>query len=240
VLSTFAKAYGIEYSLLADVGSHVIRDFGILNTMIEPAAEEYYGIPIPGSYLVGTDGRVAGRFFHREYQVRETAATVLHAGFDVAVDPASMAHDEVETEGVSVRAELAATELHTHQRAYVYVHLNLADGLHVYGEPIPEGYVPTRVSATATDGLVIGEPEYPATTPFSIEGLTEQFHVFGGDVKIALPVTSEIREAGTAAIDVEVSYQACTGQMCYLPRTDKLHIKLATAPSVREAGPSVR
>jgi hypothetical protein len=236
VLSTFAKAYGIEYPLLADVGSNVIRDFGILNTLINPAEEEYHGIPIPGSYLVGTDGRVAGKFFHREYQVRETAATVLHAGFNLPVDPASMVHDEVHAEGVTVRAELAATELHTRQRSYVYVHLGLADGLHVYGEPIPEGYVPTRVRAVATDGLVIGEPEYPATTPFSIEGLTEEFHVFGGDVKIALPITSEIREVGTAAIDVEVSYEACTDQMCYLPRTDKLHIEVATAPSVREAG----
>lgn len=235
VLSTFAKAYGIEYPLLADVGSNVIREFGILNTLVDAAEEEYYGIPTPGSYLAGTDGRVVGKFFHREYQVRETGATVLHAGFDLPIDPASAIHDAVHTEGVSVRAELAATALHTHQRAYVYVHLNLDEGLHVYGEPIPEGYAPTWVSTAATEGLVIGEPQYPATTPFSIEGLTEQFNVFGGDVRIALPVTSEIREVGTAAIDVTVCYQACTDQMCYLPQRHILRIEVPTAPSVREA-----
>ena len=232
VLSSFADEYGIEFPLLSDVGSSVIRDFGILNTMIRPE-EEYYGIPYPGTYLVDTDGRVSHKFFNRQYQVRETAATVLRTGFRLPVDPSRIVSAEAGTDNVTVTAELMATELRSRQRTEIYVTIDLNEGLHVYGEPIPEGYIPTTVTATGTEGLVIGEPKYPPTKPFRVEGLDDEFHVFDGEVQIIVPVVSTIREKGSAAVDLEVSYQACTNQYCLIPRKESLHIEFGTGPSIR-------
>ena len=48
MLAGFAGEYGIEYPLLADEGSKVIEQFGILNTLVLPD-EPVYGIPYPGS-----------------------------------------------------------------------------------------------------------------------------------------------------------------------------------------------
>jgi hypothetical protein len=233
VLSGFAEEYGIEYPLLADVGSSVIRDYGILNTLVRPEEEEHYGIPFPGTYLVEPDGRVGHKFFNRQYRVRETATTVLSTGFHAPVDASSVVSDKAGTDDVTVTAALMATVLHPRQRAEIHVTIDLDEGLHVYGEPIPDGYIPTTVTVTGTEGLSIGEPEYPPTRPFRVEGLNDEFHVFDGEVRIVVPLVSTIREEGTAAVDLEVSYQACTDAYCLIPRKDSLHIEFGTAPSVR-------
>ena len=233
VLSTFAEEHGITFPLLADVGSGVICEFGILNTLIKPEEKEYYGIPFPGSYLVDNDGKVAARFFNREYQVRETASTVLRSGFHLPGDSSLMVHDGVEGQGVAVLAELTANKLRNRQHADIYVTLDLDEGLHVYGQPIPDGYVAIGVKVTATEGLLVGEPQFPPSTPLTIEGLTEEFYAFEGKVEIVVPVISTLRGTGEVSVDLEVSFQACTDQMCYIPRTEKLHLDFTTAPEPR-------
>ena len=60
ILRNFGDAYNIEYPLLADVGSKVIRAFGILNTNVPPDHKMMYGMPWPGEYLIAPDG-TAGR-----------------------------------------------------------------------------------------------------------------------------------------------------------------------------------
>ncbi len=232
-LGAFADHYGIEFPLLSDVGSRVIREFGILNTLVQPDETEYYGIPYPGSYLVDETGTVIAKFFNRQYQVRETAASVLRMGFDLPVDPASLSHAEASGAGVNVHASLMTKELHPRQRSFIYVNLELDEGLHVYGDPIPDGYVRTEVHATGTEGLEFGEPQFPPTKPFKIEGIDDQFHTFDGKVEIVVPVVSTIREEGAAEIELTVRFQACTDDMCYLPRTEKLRLELTTAPNVK-------
>ncbi len=229
VLSGFARDHGIEFPLLADVGSSVIRKFGILSTLIKPE-EEYFGLPNPGSYLADEDGRVTEKFFHREYQVRETSATVLRSGFRVPVDPRSFAHAEIASDGVRVSATLGATELHPMQRADLYVTLDLDQGLHIQGPTVPDGYVATKVAVTGTEGLRVGEPQFPATKPFRIEGLQEDFQVLDGEVVIVVPLVSTMREGDSVSIDVEVSYQACNDQECFLPKTEQFHLEVPLAP----------
>jgi peroxiredoxin len=58
VLNRFSTAYNIEFPMLSDVGSKVIRDFGILNTNVPEDHKMMYGIPWPGDYLLTPDGVV--------------------------------------------------------------------------------------------------------------------------------------------------------------------------------------
>jgi peroxiredoxin len=55
VLSQFAKKRKITYPLLSDEKSTVIRAFGVLN---DDATGKQSGIPHPGTFVVGQDGRV--------------------------------------------------------------------------------------------------------------------------------------------------------------------------------------
>ena len=70
----------------------------------------------------------------------------------------------------------------------LYVEIDLAEGLHLYGSPVPEGYVATTVTVSPPDSVEIGPVRYPGTRPFAVAGLDETFHVFEGSVEIAIPV----------------------------------------------------
>lgn len=203
---------------------------------MKPEETEYYGIPYPGSYLVGNNGKVVAKFFNQQYQARETAPAMMHAGFGLPIDPAHLSHGEATGgEGINIRAELMTKTLHPRQRSLIYVTLELAEGLHVYGEPISDGFLPTSVQATGTEGLAFGEPQFPETKPFKIEEIDEEFNAFEGNVEIVIPVSSTIREVGTAEIEIKVAFQACTDSMCYIPRTETIKLELSTAPNVAKA-----
>ena len=150
-IAVFAVSYDPVDALAGFAG-----EFGILNTLIG-ADEPVYGIPFPGSYVVDEDGRVAEKFFHREYQVRETGATVLHSGFNIPVDLGGYPHAEAAEAGVRVSVALAGGKLKYMQR------IDLEDGRHVNGQPAPEGYFATEVRVSGPErsrgGVAPGVPD---------------------------------------------------------------------------------
>jgi DsbC/DsbD-like thiol-disulfide interchange protein len=233
VLSGFAKQHAIQFPLLSDKGSALIKKLGILNTLIKPEEAEYFGIPYPGSYLVDEDGRVVEKFFNREYQVRETSATALRSGFKAPVDPRSFALAEAWGEGVRLSASLSATELRFMQRADLYVTFDLAPGVHIYGQSVPDGYVATELTVTGTEGLRVGKPVFPATKPFRIKGLQEEFQVLDGKVVICAPLVIAIRDVKAVVIQVKVRYQACNDLECFLPKTETFHLEVPFGQMVR-------
>lgn len=225
-LAAFAEEHHITYPLLSDAGSVVIRRYGILNTLIEPG-EQYYGLPFPGSYLVGADGRVAQKFFHRRYQDRETADVVLHSGFAVPID---LSANPSGTDDAEVRVVLAAPSLRYGQVAELYVYIDLPPGQHVYGTPVPEGFIPTAVTVTGPASVRIDEPRVPPTRPFHIAGIADTFHVLDDHVEIAIPIVSTEREATEIALDVRVRYQACTDRECFVPRDRQITLHIPIEP----------
>ncbi len=206
----------------------MIKQFGLLNTLIMED-EPVYGIPFPGSFLVGEDGLVEEKFFHREYQVRATGATVLRSGFRAAVDLSTSPHAEVSDEDVKLSVVFGGDGLAFMQHGDLYVRIELAEGLHVNGPEAPEGFFATEVRVTGPDGLRVGEPEYPPTTAFRIEGLDEEFQVFEGGVEVVVPLISAVREGDSVPIDVEVQFQACNDGECFLPKTERLHLDVPVA-----------
>ncbi len=84
-LSAFATARGITYPLLADEGSAFIRALGIVNESIAPT-DAHYGIPHPGIYYIGTDGRVVDKVFHATHRTRDATTTALREHFGLTAD----------------------------------------------------------------------------------------------------------------------------------------------------------
>lgn len=219
----FAEEHGIDYHMLADEGSEVIKQYGILNTLVAEEDQGIYGIPFPGSYLVGEDGLVEEKFFHREYQIRETGSTVLRSGFGAAIDLSDAPHAEAE-DGAKVSATLGGASLAFMQRADLYVRIDLEDGLHVNGPQAPDGLIATKVTVTGPEGLRVGEAKYPSTMPFHVEGLDEDLDVFEGDIEVVVPLISGLREGDNVPLEIEVQYQACNDHECFLPKTLTLHL----------------
>lgn len=223
VLAAFAEEQGVTYPLLSDPGSEVIRQYGILNTLIAPE-EDRYGIAYPGIYVTDQSGVVVEKMFHREYAVRESAAGILRhilgADFDIHDNPRA----EIEGPSVRVSAALAEPQLTFMQRTPLLVSLDLDPGLHLYGQPVPDGFVATEVTVTAPEGVRVGETEAPPTRPFSVEGVRQEFRIFEGAVEFVVPITSELREEPTVTLEVTVRYQACDERQCYLPQSRTLSL----------------
>ena len=78
-LREFAESKGIQYPLLSDVDSAVIRDYGILNTQVSRDDGFLYGIPFPGVYVCDEDGIVVSKFFHDSYKKRESPEAYIDA-----------------------------------------------------------------------------------------------------------------------------------------------------------------
>jgi hypothetical protein len=127
-----------ERSLLGDKGSEVIAQLGILNTAI-PEGRPAHGVAYPGWFLVDERGVVAQRRFYANHAVRESPVAVLRdAGAPLPAEPPDGATRP--GKHATARAWLDSPTYRTGQIVGLTVELKIADGWHVYGEPLPEGF----------------------------------------------------------------------------------------------------
>jgi len=233
-LAAFAAARGIEFPLLSDPDSAVIRAFGILNTLIQPEDIPFYGIPYPGTYLVDEAGIIRDKFFPRHLANRSSAETVI----DSALGAILMGDDEPRARGgddaVRVTAFLhgGGGVLKSGPVRRLVVRFELREGLHIYGEPVPEGMVATSITVQGPDGLHVEAPVLPPTQPLVLAGLGVTLQVWSGTVDLVVPVWADSRlvcvtrpvDVPSATLDVTVRYQACDDTTCLIPRTERLHV----------------
>ena len=191
VLRGFADKHGITYTLLSDEGSKVIRQLGLLNEHVYehhaayevPKQDRHWGVPYPGAFLLDAQGRVIQKRFQQSYRERETGFGILEQGFGVDSSTHRPEADG-QSEGVKVCAHLDSETYRFFQRLWLTVELIIDPGLHIYGRPIPEGYIPLSIAVAPLDGLVVGEPRWPAPHPYRVEGLDEALSVYEGNVAV--------------------------------------------------------
>lgn len=236
VLAKFAETHGIRYPLLSDEGSHAIRRLGMFNEHVYehhaaygiPKREQHWGVPYPGAFLLDEQGRVMQKRFQQSYRERETGVAILEHGFG-GESSLPKAEAQVQTEEVTVRATLDSDTYRWFQRLWLTVELTIAPGLHVYGRPIPSGYIPLSVEVAPIAGLEVGAPEFPLPRPYRIEGLDEEFVVYEKTVTVTLPLTFTRQEGEDQTLQVTVRCQACSATDCLAPRIVQLQIPVRVA-----------
>ncbi len=207
VLTTFAAKHNITYTLLSDEGSKVIRELGLFNENVfehhaaygVPKRDQCWGVPY------------------------ETGVAVLERGFGLT---SSVRGTPVhaQAQGIQVAARLDSPTYRSFQRLWLTVDLDIDAGLHVYGQPIPEGFIPLTVEVTPGEGLIVGAPEFPPPTPHRLEGLDEEFYIYEGKVAVSLPLTFT-HDADDTLLQVAVRYQACSAELgCFMPQTVTLQV----------------
>lgn len=209
----------------------MITQFGILNTLIEPdgpLAEQFYGLPFPGTYVVDGNGVVTEKFFNKHYATRTSAGTILDSALGRALrheEAPAAAHGSPR---VGFSAFLSDPQLTLEVASTLNVRIEMEEGYHVYAEPLPDDYYPTTVRLEPVGGLEIGEAVYPPTTPMRFDALDVTLNVYEGSADIAIPVTAlaELVQAGgeTVDLDVVVDYQVCSDTVCYLPEEARLSL----------------
>lgn len=240
VLASFTQRHGITYPLLSDEGSRVIRALGLYN---EHSTEQHsalgvelkphhYGVPYPGAFLLDDNGVIVDKRFEQNYRARPSPVSIIEGHFE-RESSRTAASAQAHTEQLRVDARLGQATYRPNQVLRLNIDIQIAPGLHVYGQPIPEGYTPLSLDIEPFDGLVVGEPELPPARPFHVEGLDEQFHTYEGTIRAALPLVIT-QNLGETTLAVDVRYQACSHTDCFPPDELRLGLTLQGLEPVRD------
>jgi hypothetical protein len=236
VLQRFAEAYGIQYPMLSDQRSRVIRAFGILNTNIPNDHPMLYGIPFPGDYLIAPDGTVRDKLFLPNYEHRPSASQMLmrHSA-DAGVSAA-----EIKTDVLTATISLSTDRCFPGQELRVALEVHLEPGWHIYGEPLPHNYQPTTVQL---EGPLVNQLslEMPPAQPALLKALGESLPVYEGRIRaigklgIKWSPPSPARflqplgppiEPGLHHIDGVFRFQACSDVICQAPQVIRFELPL--------------
>lgn len=210
----------------------MIRDYGILNDQVAPGDGPLYGIPYPGVFVTDEEGIVVAKFFHDSYKVRESPEILI----DAALGRVSLGNEgpseQVVTQDIRITASIHGGRGTIRQgiMRHVVVRFELSDGLHIYGQPVPEGMVPTTVTVEGPAGLIVHDPILPPTEPLKLASLDLELRVWSGTVDILVPIhavgelASEVRPLDIPSVPVKIAvrYQACDDQTCMLPQHETI------------------
>jgi len=213
-LAAFATAHAITFPLLSDEGSRVIDALGIRNTGAEPGSRAW-GVPYPGTYSIGADGRVADKRFRDGHRTRDAAVTALREGFALDVQ-GDGPRDRQGTDALIAVASLDSGGFVRGERIGLRVDIRLAPGIHLYGQPLPEGYIPTVLTVAAPPPATAEPVVYPEPRPFRPDWLDASLPVYVDALTLtAAVVLTDTQEDAT--ITATLDYQACTADECLLP-----------------------
>ena len=253
-LRTFADEYDVRYDLLSDVDSAVIREFGILNTLIseddteQAAGRSFFGVPFPGVYVTDEHGVVTDKFFHRHYATRESAGAIRDSALGEILARHEAPAIELGTDQVTISAFLSDAAMKFETQSTIYVRFELKDGLHMYGRPLPDGFIASVVTIPETPGLRVGAAHYPPTHSREFPELGVTLSVYEGVVDVAVPVTPNAElfnwtnpeKPDQLEVPVSVLFQACSDTVCYVPRTVELSLTVPIEPLLSPGAPRAR
>jgi hypothetical protein len=240
-LAEFSERHGIEFSLLSDQESAVIRAFGILNTLIKPDEGKHmrwYGIPYPGTYVTDADGIVIDKDFHQHHARRLSGQALLHRVLGTVPDQMAEAPSATfEGDEVGLTAYLADPALSLEVITSLVCRLRVAPRLHIYAAGAPEAFTPVSLSLSG-EGVRFGEPTWPRPGVLQMADLEMSIPVYEQDVTVTVPITatSDIMRLGhgldrdSVEITVACRYQACDDIACGFPTAieTKLIVPLKT------------
>ncbi len=237
VLADFAARRGITYPLLSDEGSKVIREYGILNTTVNPESP-LFGYPFPGTFIVNREGVITSRFFEETYQERNTVSSVLvRLGHDVDVPATKVSAPHLEITSYATDGVAAAG---THFS--VVLDITPEPDIHVYAPGVTGGYRPIALTLEPPPGVVLLDAQYPAPEEYLFEPLNERVIVYQRPFRIVQDLMIDAsREAQAALQGVSsftirgtLDYQACDDKICYNPQRVPLTWTVGLIPLDRE------
>jgi len=206
-----------------DLAEHHAR-FGV------PTQDNQYGVAYPAIFVLDESGRVVDKRIRENYRAREGALKLLEGALELTL-PAGGHDQSVATSQVTVSA-VTDSELYVRwQETRLHVIFEIAPGWHVYGRPIPDSYTPVTVEVDSIPEVAVGPAEYPASQPFRVEGLDEEFQVNEGRFEILVPIEVNVPPRhGGVQLEISVRYQACSESECLPPEALKLDLRLEERP----------
>jgi DsbC/DsbD-like thiol-disulfide interchange protein len=170
---------------------------------------------------------VADKVFLPSFEDRGTASEVLLKDFGTGVGNAVV---EVKGDESDARIQLSDSSAFSGQELAVAADFAIKPGWHIYGEPLPKGYVPTAISFD--DAMVAQQSfNFPKPAPIKFVALGETLPAYTGQFKaIGKVLLREKLPAGERKLAGELKFQECNDQICKLPQTVRFEIPLMIQP----------
>lgn len=234
-LKEFGDLQHIEYPLLADPASGMIRDFHVLdpdNSEFNRAGDGSApkNMAYPGYFLIDRDGIIREKFFEHIYYERRTPGSLIAKLFPELLEsrgaPTSAPH-------LTARALQSDLEAAPGNRVTLIAEVELPPGMHVYA-PGVKGYIPLELSLKPLSELEPRPAEYPEPKTLKLPAIHETVPVYQARFRIVQDVfvtmnrdfLISLRDAPnrsrTVRIEGALRYQACDEKVCYPPSEGKL------------------
>ena len=234
ILKDFAERHKIEFPLLADPDSEIIRSFHVLNAEAKGMTK---GMAHPGFFYIDASGVIREKYFIAKYTDRLTANNVIAKLF-----PELSAEVRQNIEAPHLRLTLAQSDRSVIPggRVSLIAEVELPPDVHVYS-PGVRGYKPLQLQLQDVSGIEFQPVIYPSPKTLYLEAIHEHVPVFEGRFRVTQDLTVVPSRASdalravfsherTLAIAGELSYQACDKSVCYPPTSVPLKWELKVLP----------
>jgi DsbC/DsbD-like thiol-disulfide interchange protein len=220
ILRMFSDRVDLNFPLLADPDSAIIKAFGIVNTNVD-SDSPYYGFPWAGYYLLDHDGVVTAKFFNEANNDRTTAANILVRQFGA---DAGARQGQAKTKHLTAEWSVTNETVRPGQRGALILDVKLKPGMHLYA-PGEHGYIAVEWPMEDSQGAEFMDPAYPEPETMYMKVIDESVPVYAGDIQVvrdlhmlgAFEWPEELQGRDSLEIQGEFRYQACDDEACYPP-----------------------
>ena len=239
ILKYFSERRKIDFPLLSDPDSKIIREYQVLNA---EAAGPNAGMARPEYFFIDPEGMIREKFFEAKYRERLTGNTLLSKLFpelgeevtDTVVAPHLQLSVE-QSDRVAVPGNLVT----------LTAEVRLPPDVHVYA-PATKGYKSVKLVINSLPDYDLRQASYPSGRTLYLPAIKERVPVFEGTFRIRqeLKVNSMAEFSGALGADgkqVSINgnseYQACDSKICFLPASVPVEWKLQVVPLDRQRAP---
>ena len=238
ILRDFTQRHKIEYPLIADPKSEIIRSYGVLNTEATGFTKE---MTHPGCFYVTPNGTVKEKFFETAYSDRDTAASLILKLFPELVEGNGR---EVTAPYITLTLFQSDEVVSPGSRFTITAEVALPPDTHVYA-PGVKRYKPIRLIMEASPDLRFLPLRYPNAKVLFLPAINESVPVYEGNFRLLQDVVvsanrtfiSSVTQAKTITLKGTLFYQACDSEKCYLLQKSDVSWDVRIIPLDRERAP---
>jgi peroxiredoxin len=239
ILKFFSDRRKIEFPLLSDPDSKIIRMYEVLNSeAVGPNA----GMARPGYFFIDPKGNIREKFFEAKYRERLTGNSVLSKLFPELGEEVS---DKVEAPHLQLRVGQSDRTAVPGNLVTLTAEVQLPPDVHVYA-PGTKGYKAIKLTIDPQSDFALKQASYPTAKILYLSAIKEKVPVFEGTFKIRqeLKANSATDFSGALGADGKLvtvkgtlEYQACDSKICFLPASVPVEWHLQILPLDRQRAP---
>jgi len=239
ILKYFSDRKKIDFPLLSDPDSKIIRMYQVLNAeAVGPNA----GMARPGYFYIDPEGMIREKFFEAKYRERLTGNTVLSKLFPELGEEVT---DAVEAPHLQLSVGQSDRVVVPGNLVTVTAEVSLPPDVHVYA-PGTLGYKTIRMVIDPPPDFELRHASYPSAKVLFLPAINERVPVFEGAFRIRqeMKVNSMAEFSGAlganekkVTVTGNIEYQACDSKICYLPVTVPIEWPFQIVPLDRQRAP---